>query len=92
MAYLKASLQRKIWRWVHIILSVPIVGYVYGPVSTIPRAAFAVRWVFFPIVVISGLWMWKGHVVKKWFRKKDRLKKDAGSTKSLKINRNYQPQ
>jgi thiosulfate reductase cytochrome b subunit len=66
---MKASTQRKIWRWVHIILSIPILGYIYGPVSTIPPAAFAVKWVFMPIIIISGLWMWKGQVVKKWFRK-----------------------
>jgi len=66
---MKASTQRKIMRWIHIILSVPIVGFVYGPVSQIPPAAFAVRWVFFPFVVLSGLWMWKGHRVKKIFKK-----------------------
>jgi hypothetical protein len=67
---MKISTQRKIFRWIHIILSVPIVGYVYGPVAEIPRAAFAVRWVFFPVVIISGFWMWKGQVIKKWFKKK----------------------
>lgn len=36
-----------------------------------PQAAFTVRWIFMPIVIISGLWMWKGQVVKKWFGKKD---------------------
>jgi thiosulfate reductase cytochrome b subunit len=65
MLRVKASLQRKILRWIHIILSIPIVGYVYGPVSKISRAAFAVRWIFFPIVVISGLWMWKGHLLRR---------------------------
>jgi thiosulfate reductase cytochrome b subunit len=67
---MKASTQRKIWRWIHIILSIPIIGFVYGPVATIPQATFAVRWIFFPIVVISGLWMWKGHVVKRWLKTK----------------------
>jgi len=67
---MKASTQRRVWRWIHIILSVPIVGYIYGPVSQIPRAAFAVKWIFFPVVVISGFWMWKGPWLKKIFRKK----------------------
>jgi len=69
---MKASTQRKIWRWIHIILSIPIIGFVYGPVATIPQAAFAVRWIFFPVVVISGLWMWKGHVVKRWLKTKQK--------------------
>jgi hypothetical protein len=49
------------------ILSVPIVGYMYGPVASIPDAVVSVRWVLFPIVILSGFWMWKGHLIKKWF-------------------------
>jgi hypothetical protein len=64
------STKRKILRWTHIILSIPIIGLIYGPVSEVPRAMFAIRFVFFPIIVISGLWMWKGHVVEKYFRKR----------------------
>jgi hypothetical protein len=37
-----------------IILSIPVVGFIYGPVAGITHAAFAVRWVNFPVVVISG--------------------------------------
>lgn len=55
-------------RWAHIILSIPIVGFIYGPVASIPQAAAIVRWVLFPIVVVSGFWMWKGHVVKRWIK------------------------
>jgi hypothetical protein len=69
---MKASTQRRIWRWIHIILSMPIVGYIYGPVSGIPRAAFAVKWIFFPVVVLSGFWMWKGQWFKKMFLKKQK--------------------
>jgi len=67
---MKASLQRKIMRWIHIVLSIPVIGYIYGPVAQIPRAAMMVKWVIFPFLVISGLWLWKGHLVKKWFRAK----------------------
>jgi len=65
---MKAATERKIIRWIHLILSIPIVGYIYGPVAGIPEAAAAVRWVFFPIVILSGLWMWKGHWVKQQFK------------------------
>jgi len=63
---MKAATERKIIRWFHIIASIPIMGFIYGPVKDIPRAAFAVQWVIFPLVVISGLWLWKGHGVRKW--------------------------
>gem|GEM_PF-556233 len=67
---MKASLQRKIMRWIHIVLSIPVIGYIYGPVAHIPRAAMMVKWVIFPFLVISGLWLWKGHLVRRWFRTK----------------------
>ncbi len=69
---MKASTERKIMRWVHIILSVPIVGYLYGPVASIPVSAMIVRWIIFPLLVLSGLWMWKGHFVKKWFKNRNK--------------------
>ena len=63
---MKAVTERRIIRWTHILLSIPIIGYIYGPVAQIPEAALAVRLIFLPIIVLSGLWLWKGHVVKKW--------------------------
>jgi thiosulfate reductase cytochrome b subunit len=65
---MKAATERKIIRWFHILASIPIIGFVYGPVSTIPEAVAMVRWVIFPLVILSGFWMWKGYVVKRWFR------------------------
>jgi hypothetical protein len=65
---MKASTERQIIRWVHIILSIPVIGYIYGPVAEIPHAAFATRFVFMPVIIISGLWLWKGHLVKRYFK------------------------
>jgi hypothetical protein len=67
---MKAATERKIIRWLHIIASVPIIGYIYGPVKDFPNAVHAIRWVLFPLIVLSGLWLWKGHVFKKWLRRK----------------------
>ncbi len=63
--------ERMIFRWVHLILSIPVIGYIYGPVAEIPQAAAAVRWVFFPFVVLSGLWMWRGQ----WLIRKIKARK-----------------
>jgi len=62
--------QRTIFRWIHIVFSIPIIGYIYSPFEQIPNYAPAVRFVFFPIIVLSGLWMWKGHVVRRLFSQK----------------------
>jgi hypothetical protein len=63
---MKAATQRKIIRWLHILASIPIIGYIYGPVKNFPNAVTAIKWVLFPLIVVSGLWLWKGHLVRKW--------------------------
>jgi thiosulfate reductase cytochrome b subunit len=62
--------QRSIFRWIHLIFSIPILGYIYSPFENIPQYAPAVRFVFVPILVLAGLWMWKGHVVRRLFSKR----------------------
>ena len=62
---MRAVTARSLFRWFHLLLSIPIIGYIYGPVAEIPRAAFATKFVFVPLVVLSGIWMWKGHAIKK---------------------------
>jgi len=61
----KRGLPRWIFRWIHIIVSIPIYGYIYSPFDKLPQYARPTRVVFFPIMVLSGLWMWKGHVVRR---------------------------
>lgn len=56
---------RSIVRSIHLILAISIVGYIYSPFDQIPNYAPLVRFVFFPLLVVSGLWMWKGHVVRR---------------------------
>jgi hypothetical protein len=57
--------KRSIFRWIHIVCSVPIVGYIYSPFENIPDYAPATRFVFLPVMVLTGLWMWKGHAVRR---------------------------
>jgi hypothetical protein len=66
---MKAATERKIIRWIHIIGSIPIIGYIYGPVKDIPEAVTMIKWVLFPLIVLSGLWLWKGHLVRKKLRR-----------------------
>ncbi|HWD94280.1 MAG TPA: hypothetical protein VG938_18260 [Verrucomicrobiae bacterium] len=64
------ALKRSILRWIHIILGIPIIGYVYSPFEEIPKYAPMVRFVFLPIIILSGFWMWKGHVLRRLVGKK----------------------
>lgn len=59
------SISRVIFRWIHIVVAIPIVGYIYSPFDKIPQYAPATRFVFLPVMVLSGLWMWKGHLVRR---------------------------
>ena len=62
--------KRWIFRWIHIIFSIPILGYIYSPFDKLPQYAPATRFVFLPIMVLTGLWMWKGHVARRLFSNK----------------------
>jgi hypothetical protein len=62
---MKAIPIRSVARWIHIILAIPIFGYLYSPFDKLPQYAFPTRYIFFPLMVLTGLWMWKGHVVRR---------------------------
>jgi hypothetical protein len=66
---MKEATKRLIFRWIHIVFSIPILGYIYSPFEEIPKYADNVRFVFVPILVLSGLWMWKGHVLRRLISK-----------------------
>ena len=57
--------KRAIVRWIHLILSIPIIGYVYSPFEELPNYAPVVRFISIPVLVLSGLWMWKGHLLRR---------------------------
>lgn len=61
---------RVIFRWIHIVFAIPIIGYIYSPFDQIPNYAPVVRFVAVPVSVITGLWMWKGHVLRRLFSKR----------------------
>jgi len=62
---MKEATKRSIVRWIHLVFSIPILGYIYSPFEKLPDYAPKTRYVFVPAMVLSGLWMWKGHVVRR---------------------------
>jgi hypothetical protein len=62
--------ERVILRWIHIVLAIPIVGYIYSPFQNLPDYAPLTRYVFLPVMVLTGLWMWKGYLVRRMFTKR----------------------
>jgi hypothetical protein len=58
--------ERSLIRTLHLVLSVPIVGFIYGPVAHIPPAVNFTRFVAVPLVAISGLWLWQKPRLRRW--------------------------
>jgi hypothetical protein len=64
---MQPATKRSILRLLHLIFAIPIAGYIYSPFDKIPDYAPLTRFVFVPALVLSGLWMWKGHLVRRLF-------------------------
>ena len=71
------GITRSIVRCIHLVLAIPIIGYIYSPFDKIPQYAPQTRYIFVPLLVLSGLWMWKGHWVRRLISKRS-----AGGTDS----------
>ena len=67
---MNAATKRSIFRWIHIAFGIPIIGYIYSPFEEIPNYAPVVRFGAVPVIVLSGFWMWKGHVFRRLISKK----------------------
>jgi thiosulfate reductase cytochrome b subunit len=57
---MKNATKRSILRWIHLIVTVPILGFVYGKPSDVQQYAGGVQLVFVPLVILTGYWMYSG--------------------------------
>src|SRR3954470_20427399 len=57
---IRSASKRSILRWIHLIFTIPILGYVYSPFAELPNYAPVVRFVFVPVLILSGYWMFSG--------------------------------
>jgi hypothetical protein len=73
---MKEATKRSIFRWIHIICGIPIIGYIYDSPSDTPNYASTVRYVFLPVLLLSGLWMWKGHVLRRLLSKRTKTSEE----------------
>ena len=67
---MKPETQRTISRWIHLIFSIPIIGYIYSPFDQLPNYAPVVRYVAVPAIVLTGLWMWLGPRARRYISNK----------------------
>ncbi|MGH8094393.1 MAG: hypothetical protein ACREIF_13135 [Chthoniobacterales bacterium] len=52
--------KRTILRCIHLVLSIPVLGYIYGKPADVQRYAGVARFVFVPVIILSGFWMYAG--------------------------------
>ncbi|MGC4003286.1 MAG: hypothetical protein QM811_09185 [Pirellulales bacterium] len=64
-----ASTKRSILRWTHILFGLTLVGYIYGPPEETLQYRDNFRFIFLPIVLVTGLWLWKGAAIGRLFSK-----------------------
>lgn len=67
---MKEATKRLIFRWIHIIFGIPMIGYIYDSPSDTQYYAPIVRYFFLPVLLLSGLWMWKGRLLRRLLSKK----------------------
>ncbi len=60
MNQMNNATKRSILRCIHLIFSIPIIGYVYSPFEELPNYAPVVRFVSIPVLILSGFWMYAG--------------------------------
>jgi hypothetical protein len=53
---------RSILRWIHLVLAIPILGYIYSPFEELPNYAGVTRFVFVPLAILAGYWMYAGWI------------------------------
>jgi len=57
---ISSATKRSILRWIHLIFTIPILGYVYSPFVELPNYAPVVRFIFVRVPILSGYWMFSG--------------------------------
>jgi len=50
--------KRSIFRWIHIVFAILIIGYVYSPFEQLPNYVPVVGFVALIVIILSGLRMW----------------------------------
>lgn len=59
---IREATKRKILRWIHLVVAIPVLGYIYSPFAELPSYADVTRFVFAPLIILAGYWMYAGAV------------------------------
>ena len=59
---------RVILRWVHIVLGLVIMCYIYSPLSKYLVFKRMMQFIVIPVITFTGLWIWKFNAFNKFFK------------------------
>jgi hypothetical protein len=59
--------ERDVMRGVHLVSSVAIGTFIYSPWRNQAEFLVSMQVLVIPALLLTGVWMWKGHQVKKFF-------------------------
>ena len=57
---IREATKRKILRSIHLVVAIPVLGYIYSPFAELPSYAVVTRFVFAPMMILAGYWMYAG--------------------------------
>ena len=57
---ISSAAKRSILRWIHLVFAIPILGYIYEPASEVQQYVSGVRFIFVPVIILAGYWMYSG--------------------------------
>jgi hypothetical protein len=57
---ISSTTKRSILRWIHLVVAIPMLGYIYSPFAELPNYAAVTRFVFAPVMILAGYWMYAG--------------------------------
>ncbi len=55
-------------RWLHISVGGIIAAYIYSPLGQNPGFQIVTKALIIPLTILSGLWLWKGYLLRKYVR------------------------
>ncbi|WP_375426668.1 hypothetical protein [uncultured Friedmanniella sp.] len=61
---------RSILRWTHLVVGSLLATYVYLPVGSADWLRWTLMLVGIPTVSVTGVWMWKQALVRRWFARR----------------------
>ena len=62
---------RVVLRWLHLVLGLVVLCYIYSPFHENQAFQIAMKFFIIPVIVFSGIWIWKFKEFNKLFRIKN---------------------